>query len=266
MSTGVSEDSEKVAGATAGTIPSLTGRVATIVKRLGPAGPLALLAGTMPAIGGFAILFVLNWVGPWLKAHEEAGVLLYVTGFAVMAGLAILPTYAQSVLGGWAFGFAVGCPAALGGVLSASLIGYVIGRRASGERVVRLIEEQPKWKAVYRALLGSGFWKALLIVTLVRIPPSSPFAMTNLVLAAMRVRPLEYVIGTVIGLSPRTAAVVFVAAGLKELVFEHTPLPKWMLVGGIVATFVVIGVIGYMANRAIAAVTGADAARPGVQP
>lgn len=235
----------------------------TILRRLGPAGPLALVAATLPAIGGFLLLGLLNVVGPWLQARGVAGVVLYVGGFAFFSGLALLPTYAQAVLGGWAFKFAVGFPAAWGGFLGGAMIGYAVALRATGDRVVRLINEQPKWRAVYDALLSGGFWKTLLIITLVRIPLNSPFAITNLVMAATRVPFAAYVIGTLIGMAPRTAAAVLIAANLKELTFEGTQ-NKWLWVASIAITLVVVIVVGHIANRAIARVTsGSNAAQRG---
>lgn len=245
--------------------PSLTeiwARVKATLHRLGPAGPLAVLASTLPAIGGFALLFLFTLIGPWLKAHDGLGVAVYIAGFATLAGFAILPTYAQSILGGWAFGFAAGFPAAVAGALGGAMIGYTVGRRATGDRVVRLMAEHARWKAVHDALLGSGFWKSLLIVTLIRVPPSSPFAITNLVLAALRVHPLVYALGSLIGLAPRTGAVVFLAAGLRELTFEH-PQQKWMWIVSIVVTLIVIAIIGQLANKAIAKVTAAKGGEPG---
>ncbi|MEW6252527.1 MAG: VTT domain-containing protein [Planctomycetota bacterium] len=233
----------------------------TVLRQLGPAGPLAVIAATLPAIGGFALLFLLNLVGPWLKAHGAAGMLLYASGFAAAAGLAVLPTYAQSVLGGWAFGFGWGFPAALLGILGGAVLGYVIARRASGERVVRLIAEQPKWAAVHRSLVGGGFWKTLLVVTLVRLPPNSPFAMTNLVLASVGVGPAPYVLGSVVGLAPRTGAAVFLAAGLKELTFGQLE-QRWMWIAGIVLTIVVVLILGYIANQSLTKVTTGGQGRP----
>jgi uncharacterized membrane protein YdjX (TVP38/TMEM64 family) len=217
---------------------------------------LALVAATLPAIGGFLLLGLLTRIEPYLSGWGAAGIALYVLLFAVFAGFAILPTYAQAVLGGWVYKFALGFPAALVGVLGGALIGYAVGLRATGDRLVRLIDEQPKWKAVYDALLGSGFWKTLLIITLVRL--NSPFALTNFVLAATRANPSAYVIGTVVGLAPRTAASVFIAAGLRELTFERSG-QKWLWIAGIAVTFVVILIIGHIANNAIARITGGTA-------
>ncbi len=227
----------------------------SIVRRLGPVAPLAVVAGTMPAISGLVLLGSLKWTGHWLQAHGDLGVVIYVTGFAVCAGLALLPTYAQSVMGGWAFGRLVGPTAAMTGAVIGASLAYLVARRASGDRVVGLIEEQPKWKAVCDALIGGGFWKTLLIVTLLRVPPNSPFAMTNLVMGATRVRPLAYVLGTLIGMSPRTVVAALIGAQLSELDFTNAR-QTWFWVSGIVVAVIVVGIIGTLANRAVARVTG----------
>lgn len=227
-------------------------------RRLGPAGPLAVISATLPALGGFALLVTLNPVGEWLRGHELAGWFLYIAGFWLAGGLALLPTNAQAVLGGWAFGVAGGLPAALVGFLGASAIGYATGRWASGERVVGIISEHPRWRAVYDELLRSGPWKTLLIVVLVRLPPNSPFALTNLVLSATRVPPVLYLAGTLIGMAPRAAVAVYIASTLQTLSFDEIQRP-WLLVAGIVVTLAVLAVLGVMANRAIARVTGAGA-------
>lgn len=226
-------------------------------KRLGPAGPLALISATLPAIGGFVLLGSLKLIGPWLREHADVGVGLYIAIYALSSGLAILPTYAQSFLGGWAFGFAHGTMAATGGLVGGAVVGYLVARRAAGQRVVTLIAEQPKWKAVYDTLLRGGFWKTLAIVTLVRLP-SSPFAVTNLILAATRVGFAPYVIGTVVGILPRTAVAVYLAASASKLDFSEGSA-RWFWIAGVVAAVAIAGLIGYWANQAIARVTAADA-------
>lgn len=229
-----------------------------LLRRLGPAGPLALIAATLPALGGFLLLGTLTIVGPWLKSHEQVGVLIYVLGFAVFSGLALLPTYAQAVLGGWAFGFAVGFPAALGGFVGGALIGYLVAIRATGDRVVKMIAEKPQWQAVYDTLLRSGYLRTLLLVTLIRIPLNSPFAITNLVMASTRVPLSAYLIGTAVGMAPRTAAAVWIAAGLKELTLDGTKQP-WMWVASIAITIGIVFLVGHWANRAITRATAGSA-------
>lgn len=240
-------------------------KVREFLRRVGPAGPLAIVAGTLPALGGFLLLGLLGVVGPWLAAHDGAGVAVYIAGFSVAAGLAVLPTYAQAVLGGWSFGLAGGTAAALAGFGGAALIGYAVARRASGDRVVALIESNPKWDAVYRALIRGGFWKTLLIVILVRVP-SSPFALTNLVMAATRVPLPTYILGTLLGMAPRTIAAVFIGAHMAELDFGQAR-NVWLVVGGIVGILIAFAIINQIANSAIARVTASgDSAVAATEP
>lgn len=246
-------------GASAEPPPEPSGIAAALLtaRRLGPAGPLALVAAIMPALGGFLLLGTLTIVGPWLESHGAAGIAVYITGFVILSGFALLPTYAQAILGGWAFGFAFGFPAALTGFLGGSLIGYVVARRAASRRVMEIVSEKPTWLAVRESLIDSGFWRTLGLVTLIRIPPNSPFALTNLVLGSTQVAVIPYAIGTLVGMAPRTGVAVFIAAGIQDLAQADEAKPKWLIVGGIVLTVIIILIIGKLANNAIAKATGA---------
>jgi len=224
-------------------------RFAAIVRRLGPLSVLAVIAAALPGLGGFALLYFRDAAASWLLSHESLGVALYVACFALTAGLALLPTYAQAIIGGFVFRFPAGFPAALGGFVGASLIGYGVARLASADRATRLIEEQPKWKVVYDALLGGGFWRTLGIVTLLRVPPNSPFAITNLVLAATRTRLSVYALGTLIGMAPRTAAAVYIGSQLKTL--SDFGAPRWYFWVGVALTLVVLGILGALIQNAI---------------
>lgn len=227
-----------------------------VIRTLGPAGPWALLSATMPALGGFLLVGSVGIVGPWLRDMGMTGVAIYVVGFIVLAGCALLPTYSQAVLGGWAFKFALGFPAAMVGFAGASLIGYAIGVGASGDRIVELIRQKPKWNAVRDALAGGGFWKTLGLVTLLRIPPNSPFALTNLVMSSVRVPLLPYLLGTVIGMAPRTAVTVWIASQIQGALSEEGPhKPRWIIAASVGLTILVVVIIGQLANKAIERVT-----------
>lgn len=234
---------------------------ALLIKDLGAAGPLALVSAVMPALGGFTILGTLHIVGPWLASHQILGIALYVAAFAVLSGLALLPTYAQAVLGGWAFGFALGTPAAIAGFVGGSLIAYALARRVAGEDVEHVFEKRPQWRAVRDELVGGGFWKTLGIVTLLRLPLNSPFALTNLVLSASRTALAPYAIGTLIGMAPRTAGAVWVAAHIQgEITSEavRESRPAWFLPVAIGSVLVVFFIITQLANRAIRRVSASS--------
>ncbi len=69
---------------------------------------------------------------------------------------------------------------------------------------------------------------------------------------------MVYALGTVIGLAPRTGAVVFLAVGLHAVTSQQPRnMPLW--ISGLVVTLLAIVVIAHVANKAIAKVTAAPA-------
>jgi len=254
-----------------------------LFTRLGPAGIVGVVSAVLPALGGFVLLGSLNTVGPWLAGEQGltrgAGLALYAAVFAISSGLALLPTYAQAALGGWAFGLGAGLPAAMIGFFGGALLGYEVGLRASGDRVIDIIDENPRYRAVRDALIGNsdargatgpGFWRTLGLVTLIRLPANSPFALTNLVMASVRVPRVAYALGTLIGLTPRTAIAIWLASSIEGTInSEALQATKkgWLIAGSFGVFLVVLVVIGVIANRAIARLTtvGAeDGGGPGV--
>ena len=157
------------------------------------------------------------------------------------------------------FGYAAGLPTALAAAGGAAMVGYVLSGRVSGRRVMEAIEENPRWHAVHGALVGGGFWKTLLIVALLRLPPNSPFAVTNLVLAATRVALLPFMLGTLLGMAPRIGLVVWLSAHASQLDLTIGKDLRVFIVG-LVALIVALAVIGSIAWRAVDRVTRQQAA------
>lgn len=229
----------------------------SVFRRLGAAGPVAVVLSFFPPLGGFVLLATMTKFGPWLRSHGTEGLLIYFLFTGFLMGVSFVPTYSCAILAGWAFGFAVGTPLAIATISVASLIAYAIARWIARDRVIEVIRERPQWNAVYEAMLGSDSAKTLLVVTLLRIPPFSPFAIANFALAAARVRLFPYTVGTVIGIAPRTALGAFAAAQLEQLRFKDVG-DRWMAIAGIVATLIVCVVLGMMANRALKSVTATN--------
>ncbi len=220
-------------------------------RRLGPLGILSVFALTVPLIGAAVLYWNGETISAWIHGLGWSGLAVYVIAFVVLTGLALLPTNTQAIIGGYIFHFPVGYPATLAGFCGASLIAYAIGRRCAGERLMTIIDEHPKWRAVYDALLRSGFWRSLLLVTLVRLSPSSPFAMTNVVLSATKVPLTLFLLGTLLGMAPRAAAAVYIGSGIKSLTDDNSGAPAWVWWSGIAATIVLLFVIMFLANHAI---------------
>ena len=88
-------------------------------------------------------------------------------------------------------------------------IAYLVDKRG---RVMAVLNESPKLCAIHRTLGTGSLAKVVVTVALVRLAPVAPFSLTNVFMAAMRVSPLPYAAGTVIGMAPRNAP-FFVSAG-----------------------------------------------------
>ncbi|TVQ58225.1 MAG: TVP38/TMEM64 family protein, partial [Phycisphaerales bacterium] len=226
-------------------------------RRLGPSGLLALAWTATPAIVGITLLVYVGAVSDFLHEQGELGLVIYVGIFILSGGLGLLPTFAQAIIGGWVFGIEDGLPAALIGFTGASLLGYMIASFVSKDRIDELIRSNRRALVVRNALIGKGWWRTLGIVILLRLPPNSPFALTNLVMASTKVAVVPYAIGTMIGMLPRTAvAVVFAATAAAsghddlQAFIKDGPGPV-VLIAGLVVMFIVLGVIGLIANRAL---------------
>lgn len=221
---------------------------------MGAAGPVAVVLSFAPPLGGFVLLAGLTWLGDWLRAHPESGWLIYFVCIAILIGISFVPTFSCGILAGWAFGFSTGWALSVVTMTVGAVLAYAIGRGIARDRVLELVREKPRLRAVHEALLAGQTRQTLLVVTLLRIPPSSPFALINFLFAAARVPLSDYTIGTFVGILPRMALTAFAGAELDRLRFQNV-LDRWMVIAGIVAGVVVCGVLGMLANRALRQIT-----------
>lgn len=232
----------------------------SFARALGPTGLLGIAWTAGPAICGTLLLASLGPVSEWLLHHRPLGLAVFTVVFVLGSGLGLLPTYAQSILGGWVFGVALGLPAALVGFTGGGLLGYYVARRVSRDRVEEQIDRNPKARAIRDALVGQSPRRTVLIVALLRLPPNAPFALTNLVMAATGVPLPAYLAGTFLGMLPRTAVAVMLAAAagatgaedIQTFVSERGP---WLLAAGVVGGMAVLGVVGAIARQALRRVT-----------
>jgi len=146
-----------------------------VLRRLGAAGPVAVVLSFWPPLGGFFLLATLTRLGPWLRLQDTTGLWIYFLFTGILMGISFVPTYACAILAGWAFGFSVGCPLAVVTITAASLLAYAIGRWIARDRVVDVITGLPRWNAIYRALLATRSARTLVVVMLYggKVPSAS---------------------------------------------------------------------------------------------
>lgn len=222
-----------------------------VARRLGPAGPLALVTAVLPIITGAALYGRLGAFAVWLRSGAASAPLLCIAVFATTGGLAIVPTYAMSVLCGWAFGFALGLGATLCSFVGAALIGYAITAAADGGRVMEVVGETPKWRAVHRALSTGNYAKLTAVVAMIRLAPVTPFALANTALAAFRVPMLPYLAGTLLGMAPRAVVVTFFASRMATSGARPTAGP-WLFGCALAATAAFVWGMAWVGRRGLA--------------
>lgn len=240
-----------------------------LMARLGAAGPLAIAWAVLPVLGSLVLFAHADEVRTFFDRQGSAGWLIFAGLFAVLSGFALLPTYAQSGMAGFIFKVTLGAPAAVLGCVGGSLIGYAIARWVSGDKVVAVIEANPKWRAIRDALVGTKItpWRLLGTVILLRLPPNSPFAMTNLAMAATRVPLGLYLLGTAIGIAPRTILAAYFGMGVEKAFSKDAwsaALPPWVFYGGIGLALIVVIIIGQIATKAVERLGTAPVDAPGV--
>ncbi|MEZ5977885.1 MAG: VTT domain-containing protein [Planctomycetota bacterium] len=230
-------------------------------RDLGRTGVLAILWALLPALSTIFLVVYLGDVSAWFASRGALGAVLYAVAFAAASGAGLAPTYSLSFLAGWTFAFGGGYGVALGALLGAAGLGFAIAHVVSARHARTLVARFPRAEAVRADLVGRGPWRAGLVVALLRVPPNSPFSLTNLALGVSGVSVLPYLVGSLAGLAPRTA--VYVAAGAVAAADGAESLgealergPGWpVLVVSVVLVLVVLNVIGKMAQRALDRIT-----------
>ncbi|MFM9956944.1 MAG: TVP38/TMEM64 family protein [Phycisphaerales bacterium] len=213
-------------------------------KELGPGVTVpALVAALLPALGGFGFIALATTLKPWVASHGTMGMWAFAGFFAVATGFALMPTYALSFGAGVFFGWQMGGPLAVVGAGFGSLIGYALWGVIARRRVLEVIERKPKARIVRDALVSRSGPRTLFLVTLLRVPPNSPFALMNMLMSSVKVPLLSYLVGTVVGMAPRTMLAAFVGATVGSLDQVGSAGGHWRIIGPIVGVGVFLVVV-----------------------
>ena len=145
-----------------------------------------------------------------------------VGGFALALTLAV-PLVFLTLVALAAYGPLAGFTCSVAGALLGAAVSYGLGallgrdvlRRLGGERVNRLSER----------LAGHG----LLAVIAVRMVPVAPFAVVNMVAGACHIRLRDLLLGTAIGMTPGTLALMMFIDQITEALRRPTPMTYALL-------------------------------------
>lgn len=232
-------------------------------KAARPSG-VVVFAALGQAVGGvLALGLAYTWAG-WLREGGFGiGLLLVLIGL-VGCGFALLPTHVLSLICGWALGLPVGFAVAVLTATAAAPIGYRVGQVLAGPGILEILRRYPRGAAVCEAITRASAWRAGVLVGLLRLSPIVPYGSTNILAAIFRVPLPPFLIGTLIGLSPRVMLVVGLGAGLKQLDLSKPGSP-WMIVAGLAATALALLLMGWVTRQTLSQMADLDPPEPPAQ-
>ncbi|XP_073144987.1 uncharacterized protein [Henckelia pumila] len=152
-----------------------------------------------------------------IDGYGPAGYALFV---AVYSGLEILaiPAIPLTLSAGLLFGSFTGTIiVSISGTIAAS-VAFLIARYFARERILKLVEGNPKFLAIDKAIGENSFR----VVTLLRLSPLLPFSLGNYLYGLTSVQFVPYVLGSWLGMLPGTWAYVSAGAFGRAVIQEES--------------------------------------------
>src|SRR5262249_29924858 len=200
---------------------------------------IGLALGLLVLCLGWFLLPLSQWMDAlqcWFKGRGTWGVAIFALVLFVATFLPMpdwpLPIVAGYVYGAWAF------PLVYVGVSVPSILAFVAARHLARDRISAFLAKRPKYRSIDKAV-GAGGWK---VVALLRLGPLVPFNLQNYALGVTAISFGQYLVGTLLGITPGIAIYVYfgifgygLSKGLGAL--------DWILLSlGVVAT-IVLGIV-----------------------
>lgn len=154
---------------------------------------------------------------------------------------------------GFAFGIGLGFVYVSAGSTIGAILAFLLGRTLLREWIAEKIAKYPKFDAVDQAIGEEG----LKIVALLRLSPIFPFSLLNYALALTSVSFKVYAGTSWIAMMPGTLLYVYIGSALGDVAdaiggnYKASTEETIFYIVGLVATFVAVTYIVYVAKKAI---------------
>ena len=197
---------------------SSAGRRAFSLRRLWPLIAIALISGTVIAMGWHRQLSFETLVHhhavlqDFIARNAAAAVAGYVALYVAVVALSLPGGAVLTITGGVLFGVVIGGAAASVGATIGAICIFLIARSAVGEQLAR--RAGPLAERLAEEFRADAFSYLLFL----RLVPLFPFWLVNLVPALCGVRLATFAAATAIGILPATFAFAFVGAGLDSVI------------------------------------------------
>lgn len=190
--------------------------------------------------------------------------LLHIASFGAAGGAAFVALYALSCLlflpvsaltvgAGAVYGLGAGFALVWIGATLGACASFLVGRYWLRGWVEKRLARHPVFAAIDAAVSVEG-WR---VIFLTRLTPLFPFTVQNYAYGLTRVKFGEYTLASVLGMAPGTLLFVYVGAAAGDAVKagaagrERTPAEWAFYAVGLLATVIVVAIIGRKARRAL---------------
>jgi uncharacterized membrane protein YdjX (TVP38/TMEM64 family) len=183
-----------------------------------------------------------------IEALGPAGLLLFIVLY-IPACVLMLPDILPNAAAGAVWGIGTGTVVVSLGRTAGSTVTFLLMRTAAGPLIDRRMKADPRFAAISAAVARRGFR----FIVLLRLCPIFPVIMLNYALGMTRVRLRAYVMGTLIGMLPRTLFVAWAGSGARSLA-DLAAMDEWIFSGHILfygAGFAIsLGIVVYLGWKA----------------
>lgn len=190
-----------------------------------------------------------HWVGGLGAVGPVVFALVY-----VVATVALLPGAILTVGAGFVFGLGWGFVAVSAGSTTGAALAFLMGRFLARGKIEAMTRDNPKFRAVDRAIGKKG----AKLIMLLRLSPLIPFNLSNYFYGLTAVKFCPYVLASWVGMIPGTVLYVYFGtlgrAGVEAAAGaggERGPMEWALLTVGLLATFVVTVWVSKIARRAL---------------
>jgi phospholipase D1/2 len=176
-----------------------------------------------------------NWIASFIDSPFAP---VLIAAVFTITTLVLVPVTLLIVATGATFGPVLGFLYALCGSLVSALVHYGLGRMAGKETVRRVAGS--RLGHVQRQISRHGFISLLFA----RVVPIAPFAIVNLIAGAMQVRVRDFLLGTLVGMSPGISAIVVLENQLQRAL-QDPGIGNITLLMGLAIFFALLGTAFY---------------------
>jgi uncharacterized membrane protein YdjX (TVP38/TMEM64 family) len=180
----------------------------------------------------------LNTLKGWAISLEDSNVAsLWMVGAFVVGGITAFPVTVLILATAYAFDAWPAMVYSLIGCIVSAIFLYAIGRQLGRKNVVRFAGK--RLNRMNRLISKHGAFA----VAAVRMVPVAPYSLVNLAAGAVRVPFRDFVVGTVLGMSPGVIGITFFESQVEELLRD--PNPVSILVLTVALGFMLLGIYGF---------------------